>query len=159
MGIPAHPLLVHGAVVFVPLLIVAAIAYAAVPFTRRHIWWATLALAVVAPAAAWAARLSGEAFRDRLVGHGVKDPTFLADVDNHMNFGNWTAYLATVLGALTLVLVLVLAKRPVDGEVVTSGFTLITIVSAVVIVAVAVATAYYVFQAGDTGAHIVWTGQ
>jgi glucan phosphoethanolaminetransferase (alkaline phosphatase superfamily) len=159
LGIPAHPLLVHGAVVFVPLLVVAAIAYAAVPFTRRYVWWAALALAVVAPGAAWAAKLSGQAFRDRLVRNGAKDPTFLADIDNHMNFGTWTAYLATILGVLTLLLVLVIAKRPVDGEVAAGGSTIVTIVSAVVIVAVAVATGYYVFRAGDTGAHIVWSGQ
>lgn len=158
MGIPAHPLLVHGAVVFVPLLVLASIAYAAVPFTRRYIWWATLALAVVAPGAAWAARLSGLAFRDRLVRNGAKDPTFLADIDEHMNFGSWTAYLSTGLGVLMILLVLVLAKRPVDGQA-AAGSAVVTIVSAVVVIALSAATAYYVFKAGDTGARIVWSGQ
>ena len=32
-GIPAHPLLVHAAVVFVPLLALAAVAYAFLPFS------------------------------------------------------------------------------------------------------------------------------
>ena len=35
-GIPAHPLLLHAAVVFVPLLALATIAYAFVPFVRPH---------------------------------------------------------------------------------------------------------------------------
>ena len=159
LGLPAHPLLVHGAVVFVPLLVLAAIAYAAVPFTRRYIWWAALALAVVAPVAAWAARLSGLAFRDRLIRNGAKDPAFLANIDQHMNYGTWTAYLSTALGVLTLLLVLVLVKRPVNGQVAAAGSPVVTIISAVVVIAVAAATAYYVFRTGDTGAHIVWSGQ
>ena len=159
MGIPAHPLLVHGAVVFVPLLVLASIAYAAVPFTRRYIWWATIALAVVAPAACWAARLSGLAFRDRLIRNGAKDPTFLAKIDQHMNFGTWTAYLATGLGVLTLLLVLVIAKRPVDGQASPAGSAVVTIISAVVVIALAAATAYYVYKTGDSGARIVGSGQ
>jgi predicted membrane protein DUF2231 len=158
MGIPAHPLLVHGAVVFVPLQVLAAIAYAAVPFTRRYIWWAVLGLAVVAPGAAWAARLSGAAFRERQVKNGASGQ-FLADIDTHMGFGNMTAYLSTLLGVLMLVLVLVLAKRPLDGQSAATGSPIVTIITAVVIVAVAALTAYYVFKAGDTGAHIVWSGQ
>jgi Predicted membrane protein (DUF2231) len=158
LGIPAHPLLVHGAVVFVPLLVLAAIAYAAVPFTRRYIWWAALALAVVGPGSAWAAKLSGQAFRDRLIRHGAKDPAFLAKINEHMNFGTWCAYLATTLGVLLLLLVLVIAKRPVDGSA-QAGSAVVTIISAVVVVAVAGATGYYVFKTGDTGAHIVWSGQ
>jgi hypothetical protein len=159
LGIPAHPLLVHGAVVFVPLLVLAAIAYAAVPFTRRYIWWAALALAVLGPGAAWAAKLSGQAFRDRLIRNGAKDPTFLGNIDTHMNFGTWTAYLATILGVLMLLLVLVVAKRPVDGQVAAAGSAVVSIVAAVVVIGVAVATGYYVFRTGDTGAHIVWSGQ
>ena len=46
-GLPAHPLLVHAAVIFIPLQVLAGIAYAVVPFTRKYAWWTVLALAVV----------------------------------------------------------------------------------------------------------------
>jgi hypothetical protein len=165
LGIPAHPLLVHAAVVFVPLQVLAAIAYAAVPFTRRSIWWAVLGLAVLAPIAAWAAKLSGQAFRDRLIRHGAKDPKFLGDIDTHMSFGNMTAYFATGLGVLMLVLVLVLVKPPASGPAAlasTGGSAhsgVVQLASAVVVVVVAAIAGYYVFRTGDTGAHIVWSGQ
>ncbi|HEX2356851.1 MAG TPA: hypothetical protein VHI50_10380, partial [Micromonosporaceae bacterium] len=59
LGVPAHPLLVHAAVVFVPLLIAAALAYALVPALRGRVGWAVALLAVAAPLAAWFATLSG----------------------------------------------------------------------------------------------------
>jgi hypothetical protein len=158
LGIPAHPLLVHAAVVFVPLQVLAAIGYAVAPFTRRYIWWAVLGLAVVGPAAAVAAKESGEAFRARLVRKGASG-TFLSDIDKHMTFGNLTAYLSVALGVLMLVLVLLIAKRPVDGQASGGGSKVLMIISAVVIVALAGATGYYAFRAGDSGAHIVWSGQ
>ena len=165
LGIPAHPLLVHAAVVFVPLQVLAAIAYAAVPFTRRYVWWAALGLAVIAPICAWAAKLSGQAFRDRLIRHGAKDPKFLGDIDTHMSFGNMTAYFATALGVLLLILVLVLAKPPNGPAAIRAsggsagGSAIVQLLAAVVVVVVAVIAGYYVFRTGDTGAHIVWSGQ
>ncbi len=69
-------LIVHAAVVFVPLQIAAAIVYAVVPAWRRYMTWAALALIIVGPAAAWAAKLSGEAFQQRLLrNHLISGPS------------------------------------------------------------------------------------
>jgi hypothetical protein len=173
LGIPAHPLIVHAAVIFVPLQILAALVYGLLPGLRPRVTWAVLALAVIAPATAWAAKLSGQAFRDRLVRHGSKDPTFLGKIDTHMGFGNWTAWLSLGLGVGMLVLLL-LTRRPrpsaqqdtaeiaADAASVMgrgAGAKLLSLVLTVAIVLLAAATGYYVFRTGDTGAHIVWQNQ
>ncbi len=47
-GIPAHPLLVHAAVVLLPLAAVAIVIVAAVPRARRHYAPIALVLAILA---------------------------------------------------------------------------------------------------------------
>jgi hypothetical protein len=160
LGIPAHPLVVHAAVVFVPLQVLAAIVYAVVGFTRRYIWWAVLALAVVGPLSAWAAKLSGDAFRTRKISRGEASGQFLDDINTHAGFGLRTALFATGLGVLMLLLVLVIAKRSPSVEAVPSAAMspVVTWTFAVIVIAIAAASGYYVLRTGDTGAHMVWTG-
>jgi hypothetical protein len=54
-----------------PLAALAAIVYAWCRSQRRHIWWIAAALGVIAPAAAWAARLSGDNYRNYWISHGA----------------------------------------------------------------------------------------
>ena len=165
LGIPAHPLLIHAAVVFVPLQVLAAIAYAVVPMTRRYIWWAVLGLAVIAPGAAWFAKLSGTALKERLIRHNQASGTFLSKVDQHNSFGDRTAYFATALGVLMLLMVLVVTKRPAEGETSKSlvgagagGSMVVSVLMLVGIIVIGGVTGYYIFRTGDTGAHMVWQG-
>src|SRR5262245_28025562 len=90
LGIPAHPLLVHATVVFVPLAAAATIAYALVPYVRRYTAWLVVGLAVIAPVSAWVTKMSGDAFRARLIRHGAHDPVFLGKINVHMGFGQKT---------------------------------------------------------------------
>ena len=46
-GIPMHPLLVHAAVVFIPLLGLVAVGYAFVPTIRPHLRWVLAGLVTV----------------------------------------------------------------------------------------------------------------
>jgi glucan phosphoethanolaminetransferase (alkaline phosphatase superfamily) len=163
LGIPAHPLLVHAVVVFVPLQVAAAIAYAVVPFTRRYIWWLVLALAVIAPGAAWFAKLSGTALKGRLIRNGVVSNEFLPKIDQHNSYGDLTAYFSTALGVLMLLMVLVVTKRPAEGERSTSllpsgGNMVVSVLMLVGIIVIGGITGYYVFRTGDSGAHMVWEG-
>ncbi|GAA1773922.1 DUF2231 domain-containing protein [Luedemannella helvata] len=159
-GIPAHPLLVHGAVIFIPLQVLAGIAYAVLPFTRKHVWWATLALAVVGPAAAFFAKESGEALEARLVRGGMTD---LTAVREHADFAGLTLWFSLALGVLMIAMV-ALARRTAPPTVTgtdaapAAGGKVISLVLAVAIVGVGAATGYYVFKTGDTGAKMVWSG-
>jgi hypothetical protein len=157
MGIPAHPLLVHAAVVFAPLLIIAVFGYALVPALRSRIGWLLVTLAVIAPLTLWFAKLSGDAFRARMVARNATSPEFLAVIDEHRGFGELAAWWGTGLGLLALGLFYLLwtaAKRPAaDGsKILQYGVIALTLV-------VAAVTGYYVFKTGDTGAKAVWSGQ
>jgi hypothetical protein len=173
LGIPAHPLIVHAAVVFVPLQVLAAFAYALVPLARRFIAWLVVSLAILAPATAFVAKLSGDALRDRLIRKGMVTPEFLPKIDDHSSFGANTLYASLALSVLMILLVIVQVSRSrssgnpdSDGsgdEAGKGGSGRGSMVAAVfltiAVVAIGGATGYYVFKTGDSGAHMVWTGR
>jgi hypothetical protein len=166
LGIPAHPLLLHAAVVFVPLLVAAALAFALVPPVRSRIAWAVVLLALAGPLSALFTKLSGDAFRRRLIRRHLVSPQVLTKISTHQSYGNMTLYLTVGLGLLTLLLVgyVLAGARRAGGSggagVATAGpgATALLIVLVVGTVALALASGYYVFRTGDTGAHIVWKG-
>lgn len=164
LGIPAHPLIVHAAVVFVPLQLLGAIVYAFLPGLRTRIGWAVIALAVVGPATAWVARLSGQELEQRMIDNGVSDATVLGGINQHQDYGVKTAWAALALGALTIgfmVLVRRSASVPAGDAAVStssSGSVAVEWVLRVAILVLAGFTAYYTFKTGDTGAHLVWKG-
>jgi hypothetical protein len=175
MGLPLHPLLVHAAVVFVPLLALGAIAYAAVPRLRQRIRWAVVLLAIAGPGAAFVAERSGDAFRARLVAKNLASAEILAKVDQHESYGTVAMLLAVALGVVTLIMTYVV--RPVPGRVddrvaedssdgapsgarrhVSSPPLVVQIVLGAVAIGLAVAAVFYVYRTGDSGARIVWNG-
>jgi hypothetical protein len=151
MGLPMHVLLVHAAVVFVPLLATAAVVYAVVPRLRNRVGWVAALLAVGAPVAALSAKLSGDAFRDSRAAGGAPAQS-LATIDAHGAFGTLTFWTSLALGLITGALVIVTQRGrrernlPMWIDVVLGGL-------AVVLAAV---STYYVFRTGDSGAKSVW---
>lgn len=151
MGLPAHVLMVHAAVVFVPLLAAAAAVYALVPRLRPRVGWVAALLAVAAPAATLAAVLSGQKFRDRQVSGGA-GAQLLEAINAHEHYGNLTLYFSLGLGASTALLVFFTQR----GSRARSMPVWVDVVLAMASVALAAATAYYVFRTGDSGAKAVW---
>jgi uncharacterized membrane protein len=153
LGIPMHPLVVHFVVVFVPLLVLAALAYALVPRLRARVGWLVVGLAVIAPVCALAAKVSGDAFRARLAGRDHASAQLLSVVDGHRHFGTILVWLAAALGLVSLVLVLLPGRVPAvkQRKALLLGLVVLT-------VGLSLASAYYVFKTGDSGAHIVWSG-
>jgi uncharacterized membrane protein len=159
LGIPLHPLLVHGAVIFVPLQILAIFGYALLPRYRPYTTWFVLAVAVIGPLAALGAKLSGQALRARLVRHGTTDPGILAKIDEHRSYGDRTFWLALGLGVLMLAFVgIIRVRRRGSGESTAGSGGVLTIGFTAVLIVLGLITGYYVFKTGDTGAHIVWKG-
>jgi hypothetical protein len=149
-GLPLHPLVIHAAVVFIPLLIVAALVYVLAPQTRAKLNWAVVILGVIAPLSALFAKLSGDAFRIRIVRRHLANAEILNNIDVHRHYGTLTLYVTIALGlvALAAVLLPVLRQRTLA----------VWVPLAVVTVGLSAASAYYVFRTGDTAAHIVWQG-
>lgn len=103
-GLPLHPLAVHGAIVLVPLLVLASLAYALIPQLRTRVGWVAVLLSVAAPVAAVVAKLSGEAFQQR------RALPLAGQLADHRDYGTFTMWLTIALGVLTLVLVWVRSR-------------------------------------------------
>lgn len=157
MGIPAHPLMVHAAVVFVPLLALLAAAYAFVPKVRPHTRWVLGAIALIAPVVTTTAKLSGEAFYARLEERKRVSPEYVPKLDAHGQFGEYTLYVVLVLALLTLALVYLVPPAAAA----TTGLganTVLMLVLRVLVVVAGVISLYYVVRTGDSGAQAVWSG-
>jgi hypothetical protein len=151
LGLPAHPLFIHAAVVLVPLLAVAGILYAVWPGARRHVRWTMIVLAVATPGAVFAAKESGEAFEKS---DNFQSPQMQTKIAEHEDFGG--DLFLIVLGVALVVLVMAYLVRPVPADSVgpavahwaLSGLTVL----------LGLAALYYVYRTGDSGAHMVWEG-
>jgi uncharacterized membrane protein len=150
-GLPVHVLLVHAAVVFVPLLALAAVVYALVPRVRAYVGWVAALLALGAPVATFLAKESGEKFRDRLVADGMGGPA-LESINAHQGYGDLTFWYVLGLGVVTGLMIFLTARRP-GGRALprAAGLGL-----ALVIIVLAAISSYYVFRTGDSGAAAVW---
>lgn len=98
-GVPAHPLMVHGAVVFGPLLAVGAVAYVVLVRLRPLLGWAVGLLAVAAPLAAFTAVMSGDALLGTFGTGPARDRMM-----THRGYGLNALWLSLALGVLALVL-------------------------------------------------------
>ncbi|GAA1504513.1 hypothetical protein GCM10009677_40870 [Sphaerisporangium rubeum] len=146
-GLPAHPLIVHTAVIFIPLLAVGSVVFGVVPRLRPRLGWAVVLLAVVSPIAAFVAKESGEALFERNFGGQAPDSPAGAALDEHMSYANPLLLSALGLGVAALLLVYSSLRL---GKTVTAILTVVTVVLAVV-------AAYYTVRSGHTGAIAVWS--
>lgn len=148
-GLPVHALVLHAAVVFVPLLALGAIVYALVGRWRAKIGWAVLLLAVIAPISALVAMLSGNELHERLLAQGLKGRG-AEIIDDHMGFGTLTFWFSLALGVVTLIMVFATLRKSASlPRVAELGLSVVMVVLAAI-------TGYYVFRTGDSGATAVW---
>lgn len=149
-GLPVHILVLHAAVIFVPLLGLGAIVYGLVAAWRPKIGWAVALLAVTAPVATLITKLSGTEFYNRLLSEERVSPAGKVILDGHMENGTITLWLTLALGVVSLVLVALTARNPrALPKIADLGITLVLVVLAAL-------SAYYLFQTGDSGATAVW---
>ena len=146
-GLPLHPLVIHAVVLLVPLLVLAGIVYALVPRLRGRIGWVAVLLALAGVGSTLLAKLSGDAFRRRIVRKHMANQEILVKIDSHRSLGTTTLYLTIALAVVVLLLVL-LRTLPRGASM---ALSVITVVLGLV-------TVYYVYRTGDAGARIVWTG-
>jgi len=138
--LPAHPLLVHLAVVLVPLVALGAIAYL-VPSWRNWLRWPLLVGAVVAFLAIWAAYLSGDNFKESV--------SFFQDnpqIEKHEEYADVFRIVGSVFTLALVVLTGWLHRR--------TG--LLRLVAGGVVAALAVVTLVYTFLTGEAGAKAVY---
>ncbi|WP_214327369.1 DUF2231 domain-containing protein [Nonomuraea sediminis] len=152
LGLPAHPLIIHFAVVLTPLLVAVDVAYALFARWRAFLAWAVVVLSVVAPGAVFVAKETGE--RLKQARFGSVDGVLAAKLDTHQSFANPLLLSAVGLGAAGLVLVY--ATKPSRGSMRDRFGRPATLALSAVTVVLAVVVGYYCFRAGDSGARAVW---
>jgi Predicted membrane protein (DUF2231) len=157
-GIPAHPLLLHAAVVFVPLLALGSVLYGMFAPLRYRLRWPVGLLALVAAVSVVATHQSGLAFRQRLINRHLASPEILAKLAQHKSFGDATMWATLGLAVATLVIVFAVPGRPPGFERPRTSGVVLQAIYSVVLIALAGVSVYYVYRTGDSGAHIVWKG-
>jgi hypothetical protein len=144
-GLPAHPLVVHAAVVLLPLAAIATVVCACVPRARRHYAPVALGLAIVATLAVGLAQGSGEALEDQV------DETEL--VEEHTEQGEqvlpW-AIAVTAAAALVAAGPLVSRRWPtIPGRAITATLVVLSLAGGI-------GATWTVIEVGHSGAKATW---
>lgn len=144
LGLPLHPLVVHAAVIFVPLAALGALVVTFWRAARQRYGWLLAALAVVAGLSAIAARVTGEAFIESM---GGGSPAAQA----HREWGLLAPIPAVVL-ALALPALLWLERRHPEAPrplwLAVAGLNVLAAVAGLVLI----------LLTGHSGATAVWGG-
>ena len=139
-GLPLHPLLVHSAVVLVPLVAIGALVMSYLPsFSRRH-GKLILILALVAQGSVFLAKLSGEAFSEILN----------KDVEKHAELGEIAPFVTIPMVALIYV------RWRMDRAGSSTGSVAIRRLTSVALVIASLASLVMIFLVGHSGASSVW---
>lgn len=139
-GLPLHPLLVHSAVVLVPLVAIGALVMSYLPsFSRRH-GKIILILAVIAQVSVFLAKMSGEAFAEILD----------KKVEKHAELGE-----ITPLVTLPMVILIYLRWR-MDRSGSTFGSVVIRRLTSVALVVASLISIIVIVLVGHSGASSVW---
>ena len=177
-GLPAHILLVHAVVVFVPLTALLLLLVALWPAARHRLWVVTAALAVVTAVLVPLTTQAGEWLERRIPSTALlRAHTELGDDMLPWALGLAVIALAVVArellarrigstgvghrggpGAATADTVPTHTRRRSERQVLPGG-TAVTAVVAVLAVVVSVGALYTVYEIGDSGSRAAWTGR
>lgn len=140
MGLPLHPLVVHAAVVLVPMVALAALAMSYWPSFSIRYGKPILILAVVAQVSLFIAKASGEPFEERLG----------KNIERHAELGE--------IAPLTFLplLVLLFIRWRMDRSGATVGSANIRRMVSILLAAAAILALVFIFLTGHSGAESVW---
>ena len=154
LGLPAHPLLVHGAVVLVPLAAAGVALIAFWPAARFRLGYAVLALAAAGAMTAVLAQRSGESLDER-----VRSTDLIEAHTELGQTGTWAgvAVLAAAVGVVGTDLVMRRRASAIADDTSPSGASRTTsIVVGVAALILATGGAIQVARIGHSGAKAVW---
>jgi len=144
-GVPAHPLIVHAAVVLLPLAAIATIVCAAVPRARRVYAPVALGVALAATLAVGFAQTSGQELEEKV------DETRL--VEEHTEKGDlvlpWAIAVTVAAAAVTALPYLERRNAAVGGRAATIAVTVVALV-------VGAGALWMIVEVGHSGAKATW---
>jgi hypothetical protein len=149
-GLPLHALVIHAVVVFVPLTVLVALAYAFVPRWRWLLRWPLLAGSAVCLASGFVAKQSGQALWDRLGAQEI--------VAEHAARGALLVWILLAFFVVSVAAVFMLGgSTPLaNGRDRSGAAGPVQVVVAALLVVVAVGAGVQVVRTGDEGTRVVW---
>ena len=138
-GMPLHPLVVHAAVVLIPLAALGGLLMASAGSRSKRYGPLIATVAVVAALAAFVSAASGDVLRDEL---GLRN-------QQHFEYGEWLPWVA--LAQAVAVTLLFILDRQTGGK--RNPMSLIVMIATVLL---AVASIGLTVVTGHTGAELVW---
>jgi hypothetical protein len=146
-GLPAHPLVVHAAVVLVPLAAVGTVAIAVWRSARRRFGWLVVAFGVAGFVFALLAQGSGEELE-----HKVEESEL---VEEHAELGDTMPWFALPIAVTAAGVVLLDRRRSRDGGQPAWVGPAVVIVSTAAVLSSVVGTVR-IAQVGHSGARATW---
>lgn len=150
-GLPAHPLIVHAAVVLVPLAAIGTIAIAFWPAARRRIGWVVVGLALVGTISCYLASKSGESLQENV--------PRTAAVADHAEEGDGAALFgaAVFVGAAAIMgLDEVRRRQTAAGQPEDPRLRGVAIAAGAVAIVLSLLGGARIVQVGHSGAKAVW---
>jgi hypothetical protein len=153
--LPLHVLVIHLAVLLLPVAALVAMAFALLPKWRWLLRWPTLLLGLGAVVVAYVAKESGEAFVAAI-------PQLQPLVKTHQDRGNLLFWFVLIFAVVAVVAFLLLggpsALASGKGAKATKSRPLELVTSAAIVV-IGILVIYQTIRTGDSGAKAVWDGQ
>jgi hypothetical protein len=150
-NLPLHPLVVHAAVIGIPLAALLAFLFA-FPKTREWARWPLAITVVGVTAVTFVARQSGLAFEAAL---GIRPGNPVGDlILQHSLLANQLFYIMIGFSVIALLNVFIVSKRAADGAAKQSAILRIGL--PILLVAAAVVALVWIVRVGDLGARAVW---
>ncbi len=157
-GLPAHPLIIHVPVVLIPLSIAGALACLARPQWFGRYGILLCLISIVAMSSIFLAMRAGSALQGVL--HLTGQPAHLISEHSHA-----ADILAVIFVAFTAILILTFSAERITGPLGPTGLVIADrilgtrgaqVTLRILLVVLALVSAYMVFRVGDLGAKAVW---
>jgi hypothetical protein len=145
-GLPMHVLVVHGAVVLVPLTALMGVLFV-MPRTHRWAQIPFVLLAVGSVPLVWVAKESGEAFKEYWIGQGIQG-VWIDVIETHQERADLLFYLVIAFAVIAVVAFFV-ARAPNTSKALYQAMCVLVILGAI-------AVTVQVVRVGDSGSRAAW---
>ena len=139
-GLPLHPLVIHAAIVLIPLVAISALVMSYLPSFSRRYGKVTLVIALVAQASLFLAKVTGEAFEEILD----------KDVGNHAELGEIAPFITLPMVAL------IYLRWRLDRSGANIGSPWVRRLTSLALIVASLASIVIVVLVGHSGAESVW---
>ncbi len=155
-GLPLHPLVVHAAVVLVPLSGVLGVLYA-VQRTRTWARWALPVVSVLGLGSVFVATRSGEALQGALGFDGANSESEAAVlIERHSELGDQLLLIMVGYTVVALAAAVFAGRTSPSGGGTSAGSQPVAVGLSVLLVVGAVVVSTWTYRVGDLGSRAVW---